>query len=314
MTTAIDSAERARFLQALRSVPDFRDEVRSLLLGEELLRLPERFAQFVERVDAFIIKVDAFIAAQQEFNAQVATRLDGVDDFIASQKEFNARVDDFIASQKEINASQKEFNTRVDDFIASQKEVNASQKEFNASQKEFNASQKEFNASQKEINARVAARLDSMDNRIQRITDDLGDLKGHVAGRIAREIADNIAEDFGFKMLAVLTRNDLRQMLNQHSPDDISRGDRLSFYVADLVGKVLDQDGKELYLTLEASYTADRRDTDRAVRNAEFVTRFTGLPAVPAIASRQNDHEVQELVETGAVLWHQFSPQELSPE
>ena len=293
MTTAIDSAERARFLQALRSVPDFRDEVRSLLLGEELLRLPERFAQFVERVDAFIIKVDTFIAAQQEFNAQVATRLDGVDDFIASQKEFNA--------------SQREFNARVDDFIASQRE-------FNARVDDFIASQKEINASQKEINARVAARLDSMDNRIQRITDDLGDLKGHVAGRIAREIADNIAEDFGFKMLAVLTRNDLRQMLNQHSPDDISRGDRLSFYVADLVGKVLDQDGEELYLTLEASYTADRRDTDRAVRNAEFVTRFTGLPAVPAIASRQNDHEVQQLVEAGAVLWHQFSPQELSPE
>ena len=272
MTTAIDSTERARFLQALRSVPEFRDEVRSLLLGEELLQLPARFAQFESRVDAFINKVDDFNASQKEFNA--------------SQKEFNA-------SQKEFNALVAARLDGVDDFIVSQRE---------------------FNASQKEINARVAARLDSIDNRIQRITDDLGDLKGHVAGRVAREIADNIAEDFGFKMLAVLTRNDLRQMLNQHSPDDISRGDRLSFYVADLVGKVLDQDGKELYLTLEASYTADRRDTDRAVRNAEFVTRFTGLPAVPAIASRQNDHEVQQLVEAGAVLWHQFSPQELSPE
>ncbi len=186
MTTAIDSVERARFLQALRSVPDFRDEVRVLLLGQELLQLPERLAW--------------------------------------------------------------------------------------------------------------------------------GDFKGHVPGRIAREIADDIAERFGYEMLEVLTRSDLRQMLRQHRPDAINQGTRQGFYVADLVGKMLDQDGKELYLTLESSYTADRRDTDRAVRNAEFVTRFTGLPAVPAIASWQNDREVEQLVENGAVLWYQFSSRELNPE
>ncbi len=272
MTTAIDSAERARFLQALRSVPDFRDEVRSLLLGEELLQLPERFAQFVDKVDAFIIKVDAFIAAQKEFNARVETRLDGVE----------TRLDGVETRLGEVETRLDGVETRLDG-----------------------------------VETRlggVETRLDRVETRLQQVTDDLGNLKGHVAGRIAREIADDIAEDLGFKMLAVLTRNDLRQMLNQHSPDDISRGDRRSFYVADLVGKMLDQDGKELYLTLEASYTADRRDTDRAIRNAEFVTRFTGLLAVPAIASRKNDHEAQQLVEAGAVLWYQFSPQELTPE
>ena len=40
----MNDADRARFLQTLRSDPAFRDEVRSLLLGEELLQLPERFA------------------------------------------------------------------------------------------------------------------------------------------------------------------------------------------------------------------------------------------------------------------------------
>ncbi len=97
---------------------DFRDEVHSLLLGEELLRLPERFAQFAN-------KVDDFITAQKGFNAQVSIRLDGVE-----------------------------------------------------------------------------TRLDRVETRLQQVTDDLGDLKGHVAGRIAREIADDIAERFGYEMLA----------------------------------------------------------------------------------------------------------------
>ena len=46
MTTTMNDADRARFLQTLRSDPAFRDEVRSLPVGEELLQLPERFAHF----------------------------------------------------------------------------------------------------------------------------------------------------------------------------------------------------------------------------------------------------------------------------
>ena len=108
------------------------------------------------------------------------------------------------------------FESKVTAFIERQEE-------FNARQAEFNARQAEFNARQAETNARVEARL-------QQITDDLGDLKGHVAGRVAREMADDIAEHFGFEMVEVLSGNDLRQMLRRHNPADIAPGVRRSFY------------------------------------------------------------------------------------
>ena len=156
--------------------------------------------------------------------------------------QFAAYVNDFIESQKVFNEEQRAFNARVDDFIENQKETNARQEE---------------------TNARV-------ERRLQQITDDLGDLKGHVAGRIAREMDDDIAERRGFELVEVLNGQDLRRMLRQHNPSDIDPGTRRSFYQAEAVGRVLDQDGNELYLAAEASCTADRRDANRAVRNAEF--------------------------------------------
>ena len=167
--------------------------------------------------------------------------------------------------------------------------------------------QEEFNARQADTNASVEARL-------QRITDDLGDLKGHVAGRIAREMADDIAEQLGYEIAQQLSSNDLRNMLRGSTANDIPAGVRRSFYVADLVAKVQDQDGNQLFMAVEASYTADERDTQRAVRNAELISRFTGMTAVPVIASLENDHAVQQLLEDGHVQWFQFQSRDLQPQ
>ena len=71
MSTAMTPAERARFLQALRDAPDFRDEVRNLLLGDELLQLPERFAQFAAYVHDFIEEQKKFNEEQRTINRRV---------------------------------------------------------------------------------------------------------------------------------------------------------------------------------------------------------------------------------------------------
>ena len=87
---------------------------------------------------------------------------------------------------------------------------------------DFMERQEETNARQEETNARV-------ERRLQQITDDLGDLKGHVAGRIAREMADDIAERLGFELVEALNGQDLRRMLRQHNPGDIGRRNQAQF-------------------------------------------------------------------------------------
>jgi len=230
--------------------------------------------------------------------------------------EFLAQVRSLVLSAELVQLPERfaQFTAHVTAFIQRQEEFNARQEETNARQEETNADfrafihrQEEFNARQEETNAR-------MEERMQRITDDLGVLKGHAAGRIAREMSDDIAEHLGYEITQQLNGNDLRAMLRGSRPDDIPSSVRRSFYVADLVAKVEDQDGNELFLAVEASYTADERDTRRAIRNAEFISRFTGMTAVPVVASLENDHAVQQLVDGGQVRWFQFQTQDLQPQ
>ncbi len=275
----MNQQDKERLLRTLQDDPIFLAQVRSLILPAELVQLPERFAQFATYVTAFIER----------------------------QEEFNARQEKFNARQLEFNARQEEFNTRTDGSISRLEESIARQDQSIARLEEFAVRQEEFNARQADTNASVEARL-------QRITDDLGDLKGHVAGRIAREMADDIAEQLGYEITQQLNGNDLRDMLRGSTANDIPAGVRRSFYVADLVAKVQDAGGSQLFMALEASYTADERDTQRAVRNAELINRFTGMTAVPVVASLENDHAVQQLVEDGRVQWFQLQSRDLQPQ
>lgn len=78
-----------------------------------------------------------------------------------------------------------------------------------------------------------------------------------------------------------------------------------SFREADLVIEAHHGSDK-MYVAVEISFTADKRDTDRAIRNAGFLHRFTGYEAHSVVASVQNDHDVAQQVEQGLVHWYKI--------
>ncbi len=169
-----------------------------------------------------------------------------------------------------------------------------------------------FIVEQQAVNARVDARFDGIDWRLQAITDDLGVLKGHAAGRAARDHVETILDELGLTYVAILDRGDLVGLL--HRFPDIPTGDRQSFYRADPVLEARDGEGIPCHVAVEASYTADRRDSDRALRNAQFLQRGTGHPAQAVVASLRNDRDVQVLVDQGAVHWHRLTEKDLAPD
>ena len=94
MTTAMSPANRQALLQALREDQDFREEARSLLLGQEVLNLPKQVAALNERLDEFIAAQKAanaeqreFNAAQREFNRVVESRLSNLENQVGGLTE-----------------------------------------------------------------------------------------------------------------------------------------------------------------------------------------------------------------------------------
>ena len=204
-------------LQILREQPDWADQVRAVLLSQELLELPSKVAVLAATVET------------------INRRLDGLEQDVA-----------------ELKAGQKT------------------------------------------------------------IIDDVGFIKGRYAGDLAVMDAPDIAEAMGYEYLRTLTREQIREISRQ-GQGSIASNRLLSFRHADLVIEAV-QDSEITYIAVEASFTADERDTRRAMDNAALLTRFTGSPARPAIASVRNTDEVLPLIGDNRLHWHPLDHRHLAPE
>ena len=247
--TTINTSED--LLRLLREDSHFYEQARRLILTDELISLPERFAAFAGRVDDFIAK-------QEQFNDE--------------QRQYNERVNEFMEEQRGVNQEQQATNQRVDAFIEGQHTTH---------------------------------------QRIERI---LADLRGSLTVRICRQNSDNIAADLGLSIVDHLTPAALRVMVRTSSPTDASDGDLQSFYRADLIASALDQNDNEAYLAVEASFTADVRDTRRAIRNAKLLTELTGRPAHAVVAARHIDNDIRDEIQSGTVHWYGLGEHEFTPD
>ena len=189
---------------------------------------------------------------------------------------------------------------KFDAFVEEQREFNAS---LTASIEEL----KEINRAQRDINDRLARNMD-------RIAHDIGQLRGWFARLNAADFGPVIAMDMGMEFVRNLTRAELVQMAGQAVRSGIPRDSLRSFYNADVIIEATQADASTCYIAVEASYTADHWDADRALRNVEFLTQFTGLPAYPCIVSVRNDRELGPDVLQGNVFWYPIPDQFWEPE
>lgn len=160
----------------------------------------------------------------------------------------------------------------------------------------------------------LASELRATNRRLDRLQDDVGWLKGRIIYDIARDHAALIAGEMGFVWEKSLVRADLRRLIEQHDVSDLPRGDVRSFHRADLVMQVADNEGNPHYIAVEASFTVNGRDSRRALRNAELMARFTGLPAVAAVAGVRYDWNLKESVESEQLYWYEIPSEDLEAE
>ena len=160
---------------------------------------------------------------------------------------------------------------------------------------------------------RVEARLDRIEERQDRtetllgkLIDNVGNLKGAHAKSVAKEEADIIANSLGLRLTRLLTGQEVGELALGQDAADIPRNELLSFRRADIVMEAVDAAGAPCYVAVEVSYTVNGRDTTRAIRNADMLTRFTGKPARAVVAGLQIDDRVRSDVESSAIFWHEM--------
>ena len=174
-----------------------------------------------------------------------------------------------------------------------------------------------FDKVEGEMNERfdkVDQRFDKVEGDISWLRDDIAPLKGaHVRNAALRE-AGLIAEDMGFALVQTLTPEEISTLTQSRSTTDISANDLRSFRRADLIMEVTDREAETCYVAVEISFTANGRDTTRAIRNAGFLTGFTGKRSYAAVAGLRRDERIDKSIESGEVFWYQLDPSDLEAE
>ena len=264
-------------VRVLDDHPDWLEAVRTRLLSRELLELPSKFAIFVAETQAFREEMQTFVAETQAFRREMVA-------FVAEMKEFKAEMVAFVAEMKE--------------FVAEMKEFKAEMMEFKAEMTAFKADTTTFKT---EMHDFVAA----TNRQFQSIRDDLGVLKGAHARNAAERNLGLIARSMGLRQRRVLDGGELFDLASAAGAD--MSDDAIRSYVqADLVFEAENEQGATEYVAVEVSYTANGRDTARAMRNAGFLSRFTGSACRPAVASLRLDERIAELVESGRIAWYRM--------
>ena len=154
--------------------------------------------------------------------------------------------------------------------------------------------------------AEFAAKADRRLENLERLRDDIGALKGLATDSLARRVAPAIALAMNLRLTKNLDGSDLSAMVVGQDLSGISSSQLESFLLADLIMETTDSDGRTLYVAVESSYTADGRDTHRAIRNAGYLTRFTGAPSRAAITAVRTDRNIDEQIASGAVHWYRL--------
>ena len=293
------------FLQVLDENPKWVEALRARLLSRQLIELPEKFAQFIEATDKrfemleqrfenFEQRLDRFIEATDKRFEMLEQRFERLEQ----------RLDRFIeATDKRFEMLEQRFEMleqRLDRFIE-------------ATDKRFENLETRVQSIQNDVSILKDAQVQNA-TRIQSIQNDLGMLKGAHARNAAIGEAPHIAQDMGFNWTKNLSQKNLWDLTKISDTSGIPTNELRSFHRADLIMEATGREGETCYIAVEISFTVNGRDTTRALRNAGFLTKFTGKPAYAAVVGLRRDDRVQDSIESGQVFWYQLPMEVLQAE
>ena len=159
--------------------------------------------------------------------------------------------------------------------------------------------------------ATLTTKVDSLTEDVSTLKVDVGDIRGVHARDAAIRRATLIPRRMGFQLKRILSLDEIVEIVDGADTSGVSRDALISFEEADLIMLATDGEGSDCYVPVEVSYTIYPKDTDRAIRNAEFLTSWTGLPAHAGVAGIRVNWRSESAVESGDVFFYRIPVQVL---
>ena len=290
-TTTINTIED--LVRIMDEHPEWVEAMRVRLLSREVLELPRTIAILTETVESFAASTNKRLDTIEGRLDQHDVRFDAID----------ARFDTVDSRFDAVDSKFESVDARFDAVDA----------RFEAVDSRFDAVDSRFEAVDSKFDT-VDSRFDTVEDSIQKLRNEIAPIKAAHARNAGIEDAVAIAGDLGLRQAKSLTREELWEMAETSDTSDISTNELRSFRRADLILEAADTDGETCYVAVEISFTANGRDTTRAIRNAEFLRRFTGKRSIAAVAGLYRDNRIDEALESGSIFWHQLDPEQLEVE
>ncbi|MCL8208397.1 MAG: hypothetical protein K6V97_10050 [Actinomycetia bacterium] len=256
-------------IQLLEAHPAWKQELRRIILTDEVLALPalvrelaDKLVALTERVDALAARVEALTGAQQHTEARLA-------ELAAAQQRTEARLEELAAAQQRTEA-------RLEELAAAQQRTEARLEELAAAQQQ----------TAQQVGT-LAVRVDT--------------LRGDVLETRFRERAPAYLGSQGFRRTRVVPATEWVDRLDDAlDAGRITAAERAELLLTDAVVRARDADG-DVWLAVEVSATVDTHDVERARRRAALLARLDGRArgvvaghtfTAPAEAALQGDPTV----------------------
>lgn len=269
-------------LRIVREDPEARQQLRALLLTEEILELPAKVARLTELVEQLTVQVQELTAAYKATDERLAQ-------FIARQEAINARQEAFNQEMREFKANQEAFNARQEAFNARQEALNQEMRESIARLEADVQELLEFKANQEAFNARAEQRFESLETKVDHL---LGD---NLEARMERAIMPRLARLYGLHSTELLQSQftlpnaNFEQRLNAAiTAAKITREQADILRQADFIVRARrDADQAEVFCVVEVSWTIDQHDITRVRTWADILAAAGADNVYPLVVGRE---------------------------
>ena len=235
-----------------------------------------------------------------------------IDAVTALSNGVNALADGVTAladGQKQLNAGLDGANKRLDN---TNKRLDNTNKRLDNTNKRLDNTNKRLDSNNKKLDS-TNNKLDGTNRKLDGLMDDISLVKGGHARNETIRNASLIAHRLGYQFISELRQEALIGFAELAKSNGVADNEAESFAKADLVMIAQDANNQPGYIAVEVSFTISDNDVRRAVRNAEYLHKYTGIRSHAAVAGVDILSDAKQQVDSGKVHWYEIPIRDIQP-